>query len=90
VEARPGRGTCRGFPGRAPWGQGSCSAAEGAKEEEPESTWGMLQQPTAGVCCLLALVHLGTLPRGSWGLNSLQPRCMLRCDTSAGKRSVPS
>jgi hypothetical protein len=90
VEARPGRGTCHGFPGRAPWGQGSCSTVEGAKEEELESTCGMLRQPTVGVCYLLALVHLGTLPGGSWGLNSLQPRWMLRREASAGKRSVPT
>jgi hypothetical protein len=45
-----------------------------AQEEEPESAWGMLRQPMAGMHCLLTLVHSGTLPGKLRGLNSLQPR----------------
>jgi hypothetical protein len=44
-----------------------------AQEEESEDTWGMLQQPTVGMCCLPALVSSGTLREGSRGLHPLQP-----------------
>jgi hypothetical protein len=90
VGAQPGRGAHRGLPGRAPRGRGDCLAVAGGLGRRAREHLVMLRQPTVGMRCLPALVCSGTLPRGSRGLNSLQPYWVLRPEAGAGKISIPS